>query len=66
MMITTPCKKQLKARTDELQDRLDKIIVNIVREFDLEPVERAAHLEKARILYEDLKKLEPAIDALDQ
>ena len=34
--------------------------------FDLEPVERAAHLEKARTLYEDLKKLEPAIDALDQ
>lgn len=32
MMITTPCKKQLKARTDELQDQLDKIIVNIVRD----------------------------------
>ena len=66
MNMNKPGKENLRAKSIELQNRLDKIITSIVREFDLESAESTTRLKKARTLCEDLKRLEPAIDALDQ
>ena len=63
--VNTLSKQYLKAWSGDLNDRLDKVIDSIYREFDLGSSERISRLKKARTLREDLKNLEPAIDAID-
>jgi len=65
MLTSIPNKECLNSKTNELQDRLDKLIANIVREFDLESTTSMTQLKKAKALCEDLKNLEPSIEALD-
>jgi len=65
MMIRTPSKDILNSKSNQLQDRLDKLIANIVREYDLDSTMSMTQLKKAKALCEDLNNLEPAIDALD-
>jgi len=64
MMTNTPSKQQLNSKSNELQDRLDKLIASIVREYDLESTMGITQLKKAKALCEDLNNLEPAINAL--
>lgn len=66
MNISTPDKETLKARSNELHCRLDKIINTLMHEFDLNSSGCKAHFNKARILRQDLNNLEPVIEALDQ
>lgn len=62
MNITTPSKQDLTIKCNELCESLDQIIADISARRDEKSAEQLA---KAMNLYQDLKFLEPAIDALN-
>jgi len=62
----TPSKQELIAKCNELQQRLDKIVLNITSGLDPLSSDRQAQLEEAIALCENLKNLEPAVAALKQ
>jgi len=58
-------KQSLNARCDELQDHLD-IIVTVIGRENADFSTRAALLERARVLNQDLEKLRPEIAAFNE